>query len=201
MRSIQNEAEGFNLSPTTKRAAISTHGEIFTIATERGEVQRVTESPWREEDPRWSPNGKWIAFTSDRTGRQEVWIADEHGRGLKQISNVDCDKQAIVWAPDSKSLMWSGSDHKLRRVEVDSGKTDVLATNNAGNLQNPQFSPDGKWISYSKQDSHLRAHVYVKPLDGGAEHMIGADEFLIRFEDDGVFWPLSIDPQSELLSA
>src|SRR5205807_2235398 len=108
VRTIQNEAEGFNLSPTTKRAAISTHGEIFTIATERGEVQRVTESPWREEDPRWSPNGKWIAFTSDRTGRQEVWIADEHGRGLKQLSNVDCDKQAIVWTPDGKKLLLLG---------------------------------------------------------------------------------------------
>jgi tricorn protease len=185
VRTIQNEAEGFNLSPTTKRAAISTHGEIFTIATERGEVQRVTESPWREEDPRWSPNGKWIAFTSDRTGRQEVWIADEHGRGLKQLSNVDCDKQAIVWAPDSKSLMWSGSDHKLRRVDIDSGKTDVLASGDAGNLQNPQFAPDGKWISYSKQDAHLRAHVFVRPLDGGAEHMIGADEFLIS---NGAKW-------------
>jgi tricorn protease len=98
---------------------------------------------------------------------------------------VDCDKQAIAWAPDSKSLMWTGSDHKLRRTDVDSGKTDVLASGDAGNIQNPQFSPDGKWISYSKQDAHLRAHVYVKPLENGAEHMIGADEFLIS---NGAKW-------------
>src|SRR5581483_1522660 len=119
------------------------------------------------------------AFISYRTGRQEVFIADEHGRNLKKLSDVDCDKPAITWAPDSKTLLWSGSDHKLRRVEIESGKTDVLATSDAGSIQNPQFSPDGKWISYSKQDVHLRAHVYVKPLDGGAEHMIGADDFLM----------------------
>src|SRR5207248_10045555 len=43
LRTVQSEAEAFSLSPSTKRAAISTHGEIFTIATDRGEVQRVTE--------------------------------------------------------------------------------------------------------------------------------------------------------------
>jgi len=178
LRTVQNEADGFALSPSTKRAAISTHGEIFTIATDRGEVQRVTESSWREEEPRWSPNGKWIAFVSDRTGRQEIWMADEHGRGLKQLSDVDCDKPTIVWAPDSKSLMWSGSDHKLRRVDIDSGKTDVIVTNEAGNIGNPQFSPDGKWISYSKADSFLRNHVYIRAAESGPEYVIGADDFL-----------------------
>ncbi len=179
LRTIQNEADGFNLSPSTKRAAISAHGEIFTIATDRGEVQRVTESFWREEDPRWSPNGKWIAFISDRTGRQEVWIADEHGRNLKQVSNVECDKPAIVWAPDSKSLLWSGSDHKLRRVDVETVQTSVVAASDAGAIQNPQFSPDGKWLSYAKQDVHLRPHVYVKQIESGDEHMLGVDDFLL----------------------
>jgi len=179
LKTVTSEAEGFNLSPSSRRAAISTHGEIFTIATERGEVQRVTDTPWREENPRWSPNGKWIAFVSDRTGREEVWIADEMGRNLKKISDADCDKPAVVWAPDSKSLLWSGSDHKLRHVIIDSGKTDVIATGVAGNIQGPQFSPDGKWISYSTQDALLRAHVYVKPVDGGAQREIGSDEFLM----------------------
>ena len=179
LRTIQNEADGFHLSPSTKRAAISTHGEIFTIATDRGGVQRVTETFWREEDPRWSPDGKWIAFISDRTGRQEVWIADERGRNLKRLSDADCDKPSVVWAPDSKSLLWSGSDHKLRRVEIDGGKTEVLASSDGGVIQSPQFSPDGKWLSYAKPDAHLRSHVYVKQLDGGAEHMIGAEDFLL----------------------
>ena len=182
---IENEAQGFHLSPSTRRAAISTHGEIFTIATERGEIQRVTETPWREDDPRWSPDGKWIAFVSDRTGRQEVWIADELGRNLKQLSDADCDKPSIAWAPDSKSLMWSGSDHKLRRVEVASGKTEILASSDVAAIGVPQFSPDGAWISYSKRDALLRDHVYIKPVAGGTERMIGADDFLIS---NGAKW-------------
>ncbi len=174
---LANEAEGFHLSPSNRRAAVVVHGEVFTIATDRGEPQRVTETPWREQDARWSPDGKWIAFVSDRTGRQEVWISDELGKTPKQLTNVDCDKTAIVWSPDSKSLLWSGSDHKLRKVDVESGKTDVEASGDAGNINGPQFSPDGKWISYSKQDHLLRSHVWIKNLDNAAEHMIVSTEF------------------------
>ena len=176
---LANRAEAFHLSPSQKRAAIAVHGEIFTIATDRGEPQRVTDTSWREQDPRWSPNGKWIAFVSDRTGRQEVFISDELGKNAKKLSDADCDKSALTWSPDSKTLLWSGSDHKLRRVEVDSGKEDVLVTGEAGNIQNPQFSPDGKWISYGKQDKQLRSHAWVKELATGQEHMIGGGQFLI----------------------
>ena len=73
----------------------------------------------------------------DRTGRQEVWISDELGKNAKKLSDVDCDKSSIIWAPDSKSLLWAGSDHKLRRVDVDSGKTDVVATTRRGRRRRP----------------------------------------------------------------
>ncbi len=176
---ISNEADSFHLSPSNRRAAIVAHGEIFTIATDRGEPQRVSETPWREQDVRWSPNGKWLAFVSDRTGRQEVWISDELGKNQKKLSEADCDKSALTWAPDSKSLMWSGSDHKLRRVEIENGKEDVVASSDAGNIAAPQFSPDGKWISYSTQDRLLRSHVYIRNLENGSEHMITSDQFQI----------------------
>jgi tricorn protease len=176
---LNNEAEGFSLSPSNRRAAVAAHGEIFTVATDRGEPQRVSDTPWRERDPRWSPNGKWIAFISDRTGREEVYISDELGKDTKKLSDSECEKNAIVWSPDSKTLLWSGSDHKLRRVDVDSGKEDVLVTSDAANIQDPQFSPDGKWVSYSKQDKLLRSHVWVKEIATGQEHMIGGDDLLI----------------------
>ena len=185
LRTIQGEAESFNLSPSGKRAVIATHGEIFTIATDRGEEQRVTDTPWREEDPRWSPDGKWIAFLSDRTGREEIFLSDELGHTVKQISDADCDKGSITWAPDSKSLLWAGSDHKLRKADVGSGKTDVLVSSEVGPIGSPQFAPDGKWISYSKDDTSLRSRVYVMNLQGRDEHMIGSEQFLVS---EGARW-------------
>jgi Tol biopolymer transport system component len=161
------------------------HGEVFTIATDKGEPQRVSETPWKEQEPRWSPNGKWIAFASDRTGREEVYLSDESGKNVRKISDADCDKSGIVWSPDSKSLLWSGSDHKLRTVDVEGGKTDVVAQGEAGNVTAAQYSPDGKFVSFTRQDKLLRPHVWVKELAGGQEHMIGGDDFL---QSSGARW-------------
>jgi tricorn protease len=186
---IQSEADGFSLSPSARRAAISAHGEVFSVATDRGEVQRVSETFWREGDPLWSPNGKWIAFISDRTGREEIFIADERGRNAKKLTDSDTDKSAIVWSPDSKWLMFTATDRKLRQVDIESGNTVELASSDTGNIAGPQYSPDGKWIAFARPDRNLRPHVYVKPIAGGAERMIGGEEFLMttgpRWTPDG----------------
>ena len=186
---FNNEADGFNVSPSGRRIAVAVHGEIFTIAADRGETQRVTDTPWRDQDPKWSPNGKWIAFISDRTGREEVWASDELGKDVKKISEADCEKGEFEWSPDSKSLMWNCSDHKLRMTTVETGDTQVVAANDVGGLDSPAFSPDGKWISYAKEDKLSRSHIYVKELDGGTEKMITSPEFLMstgaRWTADG----------------
>ena len=178
LRTIQSEADSFHLSPSTKRAALTTHGEIFSIATDRGEAQRVTESPWREQNPKWSPDGKWIAFVSDRTGREEIWMADERNQQRKQLSDSEGDKSALTWAPDSKSLLWSGSDRKVLRVFIDTGKIDELVASDVGPIANPRFSPDGKWISYAKPDPALRSHIHVKNLETSEERRIDSVEFI-----------------------
>ncbi len=177
---IANEAEGFHLSPSNRRAAIAVHGEIFTIATDRGETQRVTETPWREQDPRWSPNGKWIAFVSDRTGREEVWISDELGKNVKKLSDADCDKNAhrlgagfqdrcCGRAPTTSCAAWRSIAARRR----------IVVEQRAATSATPQFSPDGKWISYAKQ---RRAVAHAR-LGQGTGHRRGAHDRRRPFPD------------------
>jgi len=175
---VRNNLDSYDLSPSSRRAAISAHGEIFTVATDRGDIQRVTNSFSREDNPAWSPDAKWIAFVSDKSGQDEVWMAHEDGTGLKKLSEGDGEKSNIQWAPDSKALIYSGSDHKLYRYDLDSGKTSVVASGEAGNIQGARFSPDGKWIAYAKADHDLRPHVYVIPATGGNERHVGNDDIL-----------------------
>jgi tricorn protease len=173
---FDGEADDYHLSPSTRRAVISTHGELFTIATDRGDVSRVTSSFWRDSDPSWSPDGKWIAFVSDQSGRDEVWVIDPEGKNAKKISDSDTEKPSIAWAPDSKSLVYSSSDRKLYHYSFENSQTRVLAANDATNIQSPQFSPDGKWVSYTKGDRNGRPHVHIVSSAGGEERRIGEEE-------------------------
>jgi tricorn protease len=181
---VRNEADSYHLSPSGKRAVISTHGELFTIPTDRGDVRRLTRTAGvRETQPEWSPDGKLIAFVSDQSGREEVWVCNERGRNLKRISDNDSQKGQISWAPDSKSLFYTGTDKKLYKYSFADDQTKVLATGEvigfgATALSNPHWSPDGKWVSYTRADKTLLPHVYVVSADGGKEQRItNADNY------------------------
>jgi tricorn protease len=172
------ETDSYHLSPSTRRAVISIRGEIFTVATDRGEVGRVTQSYWRDTNPAWSPDGKRIAFVSDQSGRDEIWVADVDGKNAKKLSDSDTEKFSIDWLPDSKALVYTASDHKLYLVEIETGKTTVLATAEAGNIQGPDVSPDGKWVAFTKIDRDLRPHVHIVSISGGEPR---------RFSDERLF--------------
>lgn len=191
-RTISSAADSFHLSPSGRRVAIAAHGEIFTVASDRGEPQRVTKSYRRDTNPMWSPSGKWIAYLSDESGREEIWLADELGRTRRKLTDADTEKRAMVWAPDSKALLFSSSDNKLWRAEVETAQLTEVANGEAGAPSDPQFSPDGQWISFTRLDRDMRPHVYVKPASappGKDEHRIGADDLFAaissRWAPDG----------------
>src|SRR5262249_54473100 len=116
---VNSEADAYHVSPSGKRAVIATHGELFTIPTDRGDVRRLTQTPdVREGQPQWSPDGKYIAFVGDKGGREQVWICDERGGNLKQLTDADTQKGLPIWAPDSQSLLYTASDKALHRYTL-----------------------------------------------------------------------------------
>jgi tricorn protease len=179
---ITGETDGYDLSPSSLRATIAAHGEVFTIATDRGDATRVTNSYTREENPRWSPDGKWIAYVSDATGRDEVWIAMPDGTGAKKLSDADSEKLSLDWMPDSKGLLYTTSDHKLNLVNVETGQMRTLATNDSSGISSVTVSPDGAWIAYTKSDHDLRAHVYFVSAAGGDSHPLPDARLFSSFE-------------------
>jgi tricorn protease len=186
-----SEADSYHLSPSTKRAVISTHGELFTIATDRGDVRRLTRTPGaRETQPQWSPDGKWIAFIGDQSGQDEVWLCDERGGQLKQISNSDYPKSQIVWSPDAKALLFTSADKKLYVYRLATATTTPLATGDVIGfggtaIMNPQWSPDSNWVSYQKSSRTLLPHIYITPAQGGKEQRITDEEV---YSDSNAVW-------------
>jgi len=188
IETVTDEVDAFDLSPSGRRAAISVRGQILTIATDRGDITRVNPDKMasRSDSPRWSPDGKYVALVSDRSGRDEVWISDPEGRTPKKITDLDNEKGAPVWTPDSKALLYTASDKKLYGYAVADGRTSVLSSSDLGRIGSVSISPDSKWVAVTKQDRTLRSHVYIIPTGGGEERRL-ADDSLIYSETNAVW--------------
>src|SRR5262249_23188562 len=128
--------------------------------------------------PKWSADGKLIAYVSDKSGRDEIWVSDPEGKAPKKITDLDNEKGALLWTPDSKSLLYTAADKKLYSYTVADAKTVVVSSSDVNRIGSVAVSPDSKWVALSKQDRTLRSHVYVVPIAGGQERHVSDDAVL-----------------------
>jgi tricorn protease len=185
---VTNEVDSFDLSPSGRRAVISARGQILTIATQRGDITRVAPDRMasRNQFPKWSADGKYIAYVSDKSGRDEIWLTDPDGKTPKRITDLDNEKGALVWTPDSKSLLYTAADKKLYNYSVADGKTAVVTSSDVTRIGSVSVSPDSKWVAFSKQDRTLRSHVYIAPIGGGEERHVSEDSLL--YSENNAVW-------------
>lgn len=188
VETVTNVVDAFDISPSGRRAVISTRGQILTIATDRGDITRLAPDKMssRNDSPKWSFDGKYIAFISDRSGRDEIWISESESRNPKKITDLDNEKGALVWTPDSKTLLYTAADKKLYSYSVTDAKTTVVTSTDLGRIGSVAVSPDSKWITFSKQDRTVRSHVYIAPIGGGEERHISDDSLL--YSENNAVW-------------
>lgn len=189
VRDFSSEADDYDLAPSTRRLALSVHGEIFTVPHDEGDVVQITESSARDKEPQYSPDGKWIAFVSDRSGREELYVVSADGAGAqRRITDLDLLKLNFAWSPDSRTIAFSASDNTLRAVTLEDGRGRELAKSAHGNIGPPAWSPDSKWIAYAKPDHTRASDVYLVAAAGGEERKVTFDPYTEntpRFSPDG----------------
>ncbi|MGB3093669.1 MAG: S41 family peptidase [Candidatus Zixiibacteriota bacterium] len=183
----------YSLSPSAKRALFTARGEVFTVPEEKGETRNLTQTPViREVMAAWSPDGKWVAYLSDRTGEYELYIRPQDGSGEEEriTSDGECYRFRPIWSPDSKKLLYS--DKKLRLFYVDIEKKEPVLVDRAevSEIHDYGWSSDSKWIAYSKNNPAYFASVYLYSLDKGKVRQVTddlTDDFLPVFGPEGKY--------------
>ena len=169
--------DDYDLAPNGKRIAFSVHGEIFTAPTDdTGELRQITADEAKDENVEFSPDGKWLAYVSDKDGREEIYMVAADGSGpVKKVTDIDALKSSYIFSPDSKSLAFTTSDGKLYTSTIEGQDLKELASSKYGNISRPAWSPDGKWLAYSRQDVTRSSDVYMIPVTGGEERKVTFD--------------------------
>ncbi|MBL0938871.1 MAG: PD40 domain-containing protein [Gemmatimonadaceae bacterium] len=185
--STTNRADGFSPSPSGDQVAVDFHGEIVIVPSEAGVGERmaVTNSPWRERYQTWSPDGRTIAYVSDESGEEEVWVYDLASAQRRKITTQESIKSDLTWAPNSRKLAYSGAN-RLWEVDVAGGSPRELAFNQAGGFTIGQYSNDGNWLTYTKRDDDQNAEVFVFDVRARRETNVTRNPFN---DNNGVLTP------------
>ncbi len=161
------------ISATGKRAVVQARGDIWTVPAENGmprAIARTDDSV--ERNPAWSPDGKWIAYTSDKTGEYEIYIAQSDGRGeTKKLTNRKGSYiEELFWSPDSEKIAFFDSSGTLYILDVESKDVKkVYKRATGGRGVSVSWSHDSNWMTFADRPTMREAcsAVFLYNLDEG----------------------------------
>jgi tricorn protease len=158
------ESGDFDLGPDGNRMAMTARGDIWTLPSKEGITRNLTKTPGvHERSVAWSPDGQYVAYISDATGEDEIYIQKQDGSeaATKLTSNADTYKYSLTWSPDSKKILWDDKKLRLQYVDVSSKTVSMVDQANSWEHGANGWSPDGKWITFTKNDDDGRSKVYL----------------------------------------
>jgi tricorn protease len=162
---VSKNVAAFEVSPDGKRALFAARGDVFTVPAGDGVTRNLTRSPGaHDRNPKWSPDGKSVAFVSDATGEDEIHVGPADGSApAKPITTcADTYKYELFWSPDSKKVLWSDKKLRLQFVDIETKKVTLVDQARAWEIRDFAWSPDSKWVAFGRQevDTLPRVHLY-----------------------------------------
>jgi len=163
-----------SLSPDGERLVVTTRGEAFNLPADKGVTKNITRTPGaHERNAQWSPDGKSIAYISDISGETELYIQDATGSEAIQLTkNNDTYIRSFIWSPDSKSIVYTDRKNRINMLTVSTKQKTTLLQDPVSEPRGVSFSPDSKWLTYSRMESNDFNVVYVFNIIDKKEYAI-----------------------------
>ncbi len=169
--SVGKDVTSYEVSPDGKRALLGARGEVFTVPASTGPTRNLTRtSGVHERNSKWSPDGKSIAYVSDATGEDEIWLQSPGGteKAVQLTTGGDVYKYELYWSPDSKKILWTDRQFRLFTIDVASKKANLVREAKVWEIRDAVWSPDSQWIAWSEEQYDGMNRVYLYSLDSKA---------------------------------
>jgi tricorn protease len=186
------------LSPGGKRAVFEARGDLFSVPAEHGVVRNLTRSSGvAERHPAWSPDGRLIAYFSDRTGEYELTVrnaarspeGDDEERTLTQLGPGY--RYQPQWSPDSQKILWIDQTMRISVYDFATGTNRVIDQqrwmyHGALSRFRVSWSADSRWIAYAADQENRNSALVLYDYPNGKRHEVTAGFYN---DEDPVFDP------------
>ena len=193
--SVANNIESYDLSPKGERALFCARGDIFTAPIEKGPTRNLTHSSGAHDKwLAWSPDGSQIAFISDLSGEEELYLAPQDGSKPPQqiTSGGSAMRYQPEWSADGKRIAFGDKDGKIHVVTLADRKMIEIVDSPRGQIRDYVWSPRGSFLAFSMAATPSGvSHVYIWSAAENKLHRV-TDE---NFNSGNPVW----DPQGNYL--
>jgi len=176
----QNFSSG-GISSTGKRVVAEARGDIFTAPAENGPVRHMTNTSGAAERlPEWSPDGRWIAYSSDADGEYEIYITQSDGKGeTRQLTDGNQTYwMGMYWSPDSESIVLVDKAGVISLLDVESGELTQIDKEPMAAQPPISWSHDSRWIAYAKTvERSLMTAIWLYDTENDEHHRVTSGFF------------------------
>jgi tricorn protease len=169
--------EDFELSPKGERALFVARGDVFTVPIENGPTRNLTDSSNAHDRAAvWSPDGKTVAFISDASGEDQIYLVPQDGsRKAEALTTTNVGQLGkLRWSPDGSRLVFSDCDGKIWALTLAGRKLVQVADDEFGRAFDYAWSPDGQWLAYTLNNWTGYRSLYVwSAADGRTQRVTG----------------------------
>lgn len=160
---VHDMVEHFGLSPRGERAMFVARGDVFDAPIEHGLTRNLTHSSnAHERDAQWSPDGKQMAFVSDVSGEEEIWIHDlQSGAQRRLTPNTRAQLSEPRWSPDARHIAYADQTGAVYVVELKTRRRTRVADDPTWEVEDYVWSPRGGFLAFSMRDPNEYRSLYI----------------------------------------
>lgn len=174
-RSVGGEITAYSISPDGNRVLMTARGDVFSLPAEKGPVYNITRSSnSHEREADWSPDGKNIAYFSDKSGEYQVYVApSDNMEAAVQMTNFKNGyPQNLQWSPDGKFIYFSTDARQIYKLDAVNKNLECIIESKTTTPRGFKISSDGTWAAYTVALDNKFSAVFLYDIASGKSYQV-----------------------------